>query len=302
MSFESYESARPWARAIREETLERRMPPTGLRSGTMLYENARALSLGEMELLAAWVDGGAPTGEEPWLATASATPPPQPLVEPPADPITWDREIAGRAVPGNGDPLSHAVQFSVPDDWIAGWMLDAGGVVARSARLMLADGSALGTWTPDERPVRFPDDSGVRVERNATITAHFTLAFAADEAERGQWTPRLMILSATGARRRVTHRTIREASSAVTDGTSLLALRLELGDPEASAEVIVERANGDRDFLMAMAPPGVPDPISYRLRAPLVLAGGDRLRVDSTVPFVLDVEETQAVTGGRTRR
>jgi hypothetical protein len=53
---------------------------------------------------------------------------------------------------------------------------------------------------------------------------------------------------------------------------------------------------------MAMAPPGLPDPISYRLRAPLLLKPGDRLEVDAHTPFTLEIEELgRAATPARGR-
>ncbi|MCA1586434.1 MAG: hypothetical protein LC791_17235 [Acidobacteria bacterium] len=295
MSFESYESARPWARAVREEILERRMPPTALRSGTMLYENARTLSLGEMELLAAWVDGGAPSGEEPWVTGVPAPPTTvaAPSVTPAAD---WPIRLDGKAVTEQLSPLTHRVQFVVPAGWIGAWTLDTGGLPARSARLTYPDGAVLGTWTPDEPPVRYADNVGIGIDRPTTITAEFTLASAADADERARARPQLRLAPRKDVRSRVLRRTMREASP-VEEARSLLALRLELADRDATADVIVERKNGERVFLMAMAPPGVPDPISYRLRTPLVLRAGDVIRVNSTASFILDVEEMRAVRG-----
>lgn len=59
-----YAEARPWARAISEEVLERRMPPWGAVAGFGLFRNEMALSPSEIEIIAQWVDGGAPEGDE----------------------------------------------------------------------------------------------------------------------------------------------------------------------------------------------------------------------------------------------
>jgi hypothetical protein len=301
MSLESYESARPWARAIREEVLERRMPPTAIRSGAGLYENARTMSLGEMELLAAWVDGGAPSGEGPSLATPASAPVPGERDEV-VPQIAWGRTVEGKRVVGEGAGLTERVQFALPTGWIGAWSLDAGGLAARAARLSLADGTLLGTWTPDEPPVRYPDGAALRIDRPTTVIADFTLIFAADEAERKAAKPQLRLLSRVDARHRIVRRTVREPSTAAETGETLVALRLELADPNARAEVIVSRKNGNHDFLMAMAPPGVPDPITYRLRTPLSLAPGDTIRVNSTASFALDLETTRVATASRSGR
>ena len=59
----TYAEARPWARAISEEVLERRMPPWGAVKGFGEFRNDGALSTAELEIFAQWVDGGAPEGD-----------------------------------------------------------------------------------------------------------------------------------------------------------------------------------------------------------------------------------------------
>jgi hypothetical protein len=67
MSLETYESARPWAKAIKEEVLERRMPPWGAVKGFGSFRNDAALSQEEISILADWVEGGAPEGDPKYL-------------------------------------------------------------------------------------------------------------------------------------------------------------------------------------------------------------------------------------------
>ena len=62
MALDKYPTARPWAAAIREEIMQRRMPPTGVRLGVNKFVNVPQLALAEMEMLVAWIDGGAPRG------------------------------------------------------------------------------------------------------------------------------------------------------------------------------------------------------------------------------------------------
>ncbi len=79
MSLARYEEARPWAKAIKEEVLERRMPPWGAVKGFGEFANDAGLSQEEIELIADWVEGGAPEGEPQYL-------PPMPAVSPEAAP------------------------------------------------------------------------------------------------------------------------------------------------------------------------------------------------------------------------
>ncbi|MEZ5287510.1 MAG: cytochrome c [Vicinamibacterales bacterium] len=62
-SLASYSDARPWAVAIREEVLARHMPPWGAAPGFGRFVNDPSLTQGEWDLLVAWVDGGAPSGQ-----------------------------------------------------------------------------------------------------------------------------------------------------------------------------------------------------------------------------------------------
>lgn len=70
MSLMSFDEARPWAKAIKEEVLERRMPPWGAVKGFADFANDISLSQEEIDLLAQWVEGGAPQGEAKFLPAA----------------------------------------------------------------------------------------------------------------------------------------------------------------------------------------------------------------------------------------
>src|SRR5688500_10103474 len=72
MSLMTYEDARPWAKAIRDEVSEGHMPPwhADARRGTFL--NERRLSDGDKATLLKWASNGAPQGDP-----ADLPPPPQ---------------------------------------------------------------------------------------------------------------------------------------------------------------------------------------------------------------------------------
>jgi hypothetical protein len=67
MSLLTYQQARPWAKAIKEEVLERRMPPWGAVKGFGDFKNDVSLSQEEISTIANWVEGGAPEGEVKYL-------------------------------------------------------------------------------------------------------------------------------------------------------------------------------------------------------------------------------------------
>jgi hypothetical protein len=75
MALDDYATTRPWAQAIREEVMQRRMPPTGVRLGGNRFVNVPTIPLAEMEMLTAWIDGGAPKGNPDDQPPAPAPPP-----------------------------------------------------------------------------------------------------------------------------------------------------------------------------------------------------------------------------------
>jgi hypothetical protein len=91
MSLATYADARPWARAIREEVLARRMPKWPVVRGYGDFRNDRSLSPFEIALITAWVDGGAPQSTQ----KGASNPVPRPAVaqERAAEPPQVDRRI-----------------------------------------------------------------------------------------------------------------------------------------------------------------------------------------------------------------
>ena len=86
-SLMTYSEARPWAVAIKEETLERRMPPWGAVKGFGDFRNDQALTPEQFELIVNWEGGGVPEGEAKDL-------PPPPKFTPPAAEVPSHGAIA----------------------------------------------------------------------------------------------------------------------------------------------------------------------------------------------------------------
>jgi len=82
----TYELARPWAKAMQEEVLTRRMPPWGAVKGFGEFSPDHGLSQEEVTLIAEWVEGGAPEGDPNLL---------------PEKPRKFDPVPAPRGVPRN---------------------------------------------------------------------------------------------------------------------------------------------------------------------------------------------------------
>jgi hypothetical protein len=64
MSLMTYEDARPWARSIKQKVTTRQMPPWGADAPAGTFRNDPTLSQKDIDTIVAWVDGGAPKGDE----------------------------------------------------------------------------------------------------------------------------------------------------------------------------------------------------------------------------------------------
>jgi hypothetical protein len=89
MALVNYDEARPWAKAIRDEVAERRMPPWGAVKGFGDFRNDVSLTDPEIEMLVLWVEGGAPKGDDVYLPPV-----------PPAQSVTHAAPQPGLAVQG----------------------------------------------------------------------------------------------------------------------------------------------------------------------------------------------------------
>src|SRR6059036_1978802 len=65
----SYQEARPWAKAIKEAVVLKKMPPWFADTSVGHFRNDRSMPQSEIDTLVAWVDGGAPEGNPKDLPT-----------------------------------------------------------------------------------------------------------------------------------------------------------------------------------------------------------------------------------------
>jgi hypothetical protein len=70
MSLTTYEETRPWARAIKQRVVRREMPPWTADAPHGVFKNDPRLSQQDVDTIAAWVDAGAPRGDDRDLPAA----------------------------------------------------------------------------------------------------------------------------------------------------------------------------------------------------------------------------------------
>ena len=175
MALTTYKEARPWAVAIKEEILERKMPPWSAASGYGHFSNDMSLTAREISLILSWADGGAPSGV--LLVDEDK----QPVYVPSLG--SWEQgepdevvKVAERATVAAGSPFRverfdvnpgikqarslRALQFNPADRK----------VVRYAAVYEAKTGRWLGTWTPGTQVSAQPQDFGVELNPNTRLT------------------------------------------------------------------------------------------------------------------------------------
>lgn len=176
----TYDQARPWAKAIKEEVLEKRMPPYQAVKGYGRFAHDYLLPQREIDLIVSWVEGGAPKGEDKDLprelkaGSGWALGPPDLILQPKPEvkisaegedeyrcfvlPTGLNEDRLVEAVdfrPGNG-AVVHCASFFI-DHTAPSRMLDA---ADRQAGDCQANGGgaadSFGEWVPGQAALRLP--------------------------------------------------------------------------------------------------------------------------------------------------
>ena len=95
ISLMTYDEARPWAKAIRDQVVARTMPPWGAVKGVGAFQNDPSLAEIEIQMFVAWVEGGAPKGDDDSIAPNL----------PPVQPAAARRPVVHNPVAHN--PVAH---------------------------------------------------------------------------------------------------------------------------------------------------------------------------------------------------
>ena len=194
-SMMTYRETRPWAQAIREQVLLRKMPPWKPVQGCGDFRDTRGLSEDEIRTIVAWVDAGAPEGNTSDLPVPLEFPDGWPLGAPdlivtpdadytpptqgdmyrcfsvPVSGLRGDRWISALNVkPGNPKIVHHVIAY--PDTTGVSAQLDAqdpapgytcfGGPGFDTTDL-------LGGWAPGSRGYFAPDGTGIKLSNNSRV-------------------------------------------------------------------------------------------------------------------------------------
>lgn len=296
MPLATYHDVLPWARAIREEILERRMPPWSAAHGVQPLANDVSLSTREVASIVSWADGGAARGDPadlPAVKPRSRWPAGEPTLTLPAPPQT---------VAADGRLHVRHVRLMTglrAERWLRGFDVVPGDrSLVRSAFLSLETGGReqwLGGWTPWHAMTNAPAGVAYKLPPGAVLVLEIhCLSWGSAQTSTGQSEVGLYLDSTPPAalgQDLAIHAPTADAATkgrlrgeATLDADSTLwALRprLESADGPAIGSIEVTAAQADgailpllwvKDLLPEWQTP-------YVLRAPLWLPRGSRVVV-----------------------
>ena len=206
MALLSYQDARPWAKAIKSRVVGREMPPWGADPHYGKFNDDRSLTQQQIDTIAAWVDAGAPKGDDadlpkpPTFATGWSHGEPDTIIEMPVDfkipaegevevtdffvPAPFKNDVYVKALevrPGTPDVVHHAGLYVIdrlPDGatLVNGRVLDAAGkIMSRNAVARANGGSAtqeiqkLLSFVPGRGYEQYQGDAGQLIKAGSYI-------------------------------------------------------------------------------------------------------------------------------------
>ena len=189
MPLTTSEEVRPWARAIREQVLTRRMPKWHAARGYGAFLNDPTLTPYEQAVFVAWIDAGMPEGAPRGAAASRAA---TGFGRDPDDPGAIRVVVPARADVGR--------TAGSRDVWITGWAFAPGDPLITAA-VVSVDGVPVAAWVAGDRPTRLPAGLGfrggarIRVDVRRRAAAALERPFVARQSV-------LTLLAASGTRLR----------------------------------------------------------------------------------------------------
>jgi hypothetical protein len=296
MPLTTYELARPWARAIREEILERRMPPWGAVAGFGHFSNDVSLTQREMDIILSWADGGAPSGV---LKVEESIPPVFVAAAPLWDAGTPDQvltpETALTVAAGSGDQvrrLELTAPFTTPRAIRTIAFRPGDRRVVRYASVYETRTRRwLWTWTPWQTFMTLPEGVVYRLPARAQLTLEVGYR-ATDEAVTDKSELGLYFSDTPNAQEATPMVIVPSASVTVAAGSGVQKVRAEIMMPHRRRGVAIWPEIGERAKSLEVsliAPDGVVEPLvwvkdvrpdwptPYLLRSPVPFPRGARL-------------------------
>jgi hypothetical protein len=286
MPLTTYAQARPWAEAIKEEALARRMPPWPAERGFGAFSNDIGLTPREFEFLISWIDGGVPEGTDPAPAFVDhgdhwTLGMPDLLMSPQTPSLVDARSASAfRRVTIDTDLAR--------DAWIRAIDFKTDARVTRAAFFSVAGtGQYLGGWTPWQSSTELPAGAAFKLPAHARIDVDVMYSGASEPVTDK---PQLALYFASAPPPApVMTTTVRAVSDAktperfvaefkATDARALVSMRPEVAAGARSFEIKLIRPDGSRDVLLWVKDAHQLWPTPYVFKKPVLLPAGSVLQ------------------------
>lgn len=281
----TFAQTRPWAEAIKEETLSRRMPPWPAERGFAAYANDIGLTPREFEFLISWIDGGVPEGTDPAPAFVDhgdhwALGMPDVVASP----------TTGAAVEAGSAPAFRRVTIDTGlarEAWIRAIDFKPDARVTRAAFLSLDGGQYLGGWTPWQSSTELPAGAAFKLPARARIAVDVMYSGASapvtDKPQLALYfasaTPPSPVITTSVSGMTDAQQPARfVAEFKATDERALVSLRPELPSGTRSLEIKLMRPDGSRDVLLWVKDAHQLWPTPYVFKKPVSLPPGSVLQ------------------------
>lgn len=291
----TYKEARPWAVAIKEEILEKRMPPWGAASGYGHFTNDMSLTGREISLILSWADGGAPSGV--LLADEDKQPVFIPSLTawelgPPDETISVGAKQTIAADSPYRVERFDVTSTSKDAKWLRALQVNPSDrrAIRFAAVYDARSGRWLGTWTPSSQVSLMPPGTGVQLPAGAKLTVEVGYRGNMEEgsgaAELGLYfaekAPGLSLSTIDIAPPAVTVAPAKKAEriraeTAIKSAETITALWPRLGPGATSLEVTAIRPDGSVEPMLWVNSYRAEWPAPYLLKEPLSLPAGTRL-------------------------
>ena len=281
MDFTDYAQARQWSQAIKRSVLERRMPPWRPSPGFGDFANDRRLTSYEMEVIAAWVNGGTRIG------------PPVPSSMPldAGHALAGAVEFAAAAAPVTSAARTIRISAAPQARWVSGWdFRPADASIIEHATLWI--GSAIiAAWTPGEPATVLPAGMAYRVPAGTPLRAEVRYD---DATPASVDQPRIALQFTARPDPEVSQLSLRPGTRRLTHAVEILSIRPTHASGGSSLQVMARRDDGSVEPLLvidrsAAGSDGTYD-IAVPFRCPRDRCGASRVdrAAGATLAYVTD--------------
>ena len=310
-SLTEYEEARPWAKAIKEEMLEKRMPVWHAVKGYGEFANAPLLTQREIDLIVNWVEGGAPKGDDKDYPTTPVYSDDWQLGKPD---VTLRLDKEQKVAPDVDEVRSFVLPSKWKEDrWLtaievrpenaavvfsAAIYLDRnqepGGGKAKDnlSRIPHPTSPAIATWVPGQKTVALGDSTGRLLPANARLVVK--IRYRGKEEEMKDRSSIGLYFARATPKRQVRDVAITEAEAVIPAGAPAHAVRLSYlvaDDSEALAvrpfshalltsfQASAYRPDGSEQVLIWVRGNKYDWQQTYTFKTPVALPKGTRIEV-----------------------